>query len=66
MATQQLNALKTINNLQRDGSLQDLLLSVKEVKSKIETLSKAIADRKSALQAKSARLSSVPWKKTAL
>ncbi len=53
MATQQLNALKTINNLQRDGSLQDLLLSVKEVKSKIETLSKSIADRKSALQAKS-------------
>ena len=32
MAGQQLNALKTINNMQRDGSLQDLLLSIKKAK----------------------------------
>ena len=52
MATQQLNALKTINNLQRDGSLQDLLLSVKEVKTKVEALSKSLQEKKSSLQIK--------------
>ena len=51
MATQQLNALKTINNLQRDGSLQDLLLSVKDVKAKVEAFTKTINDRKNVLQA---------------
>ena len=52
MATQQLNALKTINNLQRDGSLQDLLLSIKEAKSGIDALSKSLLEQKNALQAK--------------
>lgn len=52
MATQQLNALKTINNIQRDGSLQDLLLSIKQAKTDIDNFSKAVTDQKSKLQAK--------------
>ena len=52
MATQQLNALKTINNIQRDGSLQDLLLSIKQAKVDIDTFSKSVQDQKAKLQAK--------------
>ncbi len=52
MATQQLNALKTINNIQRDGSLQDLLLSIKQAKYDIDNFSKAVTDQKTKLQAK--------------
>ena len=52
MATQQLNALKTINNMQRDGSLQDLLLSIKEAKANIEAFAKSLSDQKAILQAK--------------
>ena len=51
MATQ-LNALKTINNLQRDGSLQDLLLSIKQSKVAIDSFAKGVQDQKSKLQAK--------------
>lgn len=52
MATQQLNALKTINNLQRDGSLQDLLLSIKDTKTKIDALTRVVSDQKLLLQQK--------------
>ena len=52
MATQQLNALKTINNLQRDGSLQDLLLSIKDTKTKIDALTRVVSDQKLSLQQK--------------
>lgn len=52
MATQQLNALKTINNIQRDGSLQDLLLSIKQAKVDIDNFSKSVQEQKSKLQAK--------------
>lgn len=52
MATQQLNALKTINNIQRDGSLQDLLLSIKQSKVDIDNFSKSVQEQKSKLQAK--------------
>ena len=51
MATQ-LNALKTINNLQRDGSLQHLLLSIKQSKVAIDSFAKGVQDQKSKLQAK--------------
>lgn len=52
MATQQLNALKTINNIQRDGSLQNLLLSIKQAKTDIDAFSKSVQDQKSKLQIK--------------
>jgi len=52
LATQQLNALKTINNLQRDGSLQDLLLSIKDTKTKIDALTRVVSDQKLSLQQK--------------
>ena len=52
MAAQQLNALKTINNLQRDGSLQGLLLSIKQAKTDIDGFSKNLSVQKSKLQAK--------------
>lgn len=51
MASQQLNALKSINTIQRDGSLQNLLLSIKQVKADIDGFSKALQDQKSKLQA---------------
>ena len=51
MASQQLNALKTINNIQRDGSLQNLLLSIKQAKVDIDAFSKSIQERKTKLQA---------------
>ena len=51
MASQQLNALKSINTIQRDGSLQNLLLSIKQVKADIDSFSKALQDQKSKLQA---------------
>jgi translation initiation factor IF-2 len=53
LATQQLNALKTINNIQRDGSLQDLLLSIKQSKTSIDNFSKSLTEQKTKLQAKS-------------
>lgn len=52
MATQQLNSLKTINNIQRDGSLQNLLLSIKQAKVDIENFSKNIQDQKKKLALK--------------
>lgn len=52
MATQQLNALKTINNMQRDGSLQDLLLSVKQAKTDVDNFSKLLSSQKAKLVAK--------------
>lgn len=51
MATQQLNALKTINNIQRDGSLQDLLLSIKQSKVDIDNFSKNMQEQKNRLLA---------------
>ena len=48
---QQLNSLKTINNIQRDGSLQDLLLSIKDAKAQVEAFSNAVTDRKNKLVA---------------
>ena len=50
MATQQFNALKQINTLQRDGSLQNLLLSIKKAKSDIDAFSKSLGDRRNKLQ----------------
>ena len=52
MASQQLNSLKTINNLQRDGSLQDLLLSIKQAKTDMDGFSKALNGQKVKLNAK--------------
>lgn len=52
MAAQQLNALKTINNLQRDGALQDLLLSIKQAKTDIDGFSKALSGQKTKIQLK--------------
>ncbi len=52
LATQQLNALKTINNLQRDGSLQNLLLSIKQAKTDIDNFSKSVQEQKGKLQAR--------------
>ncbi len=52
MATQQLNSLKTINNIQRDGSLQNLLLSIKQSKTDIDNFSKALSEQKNKLQIK--------------
>ncbi len=46
----QLNALKSINDIQRDGSLQDLLLSIKDAKLEIENFSKKIQDQKALLR----------------
>ena len=43
---EQLNGLKTINNLQRDGSLQNLLLAVKESKLSLDAFSKKLAEQK--------------------
>lgn len=50
MATQQLEALKKINNLQKDGSLQSLLLSIRNSKSDIDAFSKKMNDQKTKLQ----------------
>ena len=50
MATQQFNSLKQINNLQRDGSLQNLLLSIKKAKADIDAFSKALNDQRNKLQ----------------
>ena len=50
MASQQLNALKTINNIQRDGSLQNLLLSIKQTKTNLDMFSKTVSDQKNKLQ----------------
>ncbi|MBE7075836.1 MAG: translation initiation factor IF-2 [Clostridiales bacterium] len=52
MATQQLNALKTINNIQRDGSLQDLLLSIKQTKVEMDSFAKTLQEQKAKLVAK--------------
>ncbi len=52
MAAQKLNALKTINNLQRDGSLQDLLLSIKQAKTDIDGFSKNLSAQKNKLNAR--------------
>lgn len=49
MASQQLNSLKTINTLQRDGSLQNILISIKQMKSDIDTFSKSVGEQKSKL-----------------
>ena len=51
MANQQLNGLRTINNLQRDGSLQNLLLSIKDSKIQLDAYSKKLQEKKSQLQA---------------
>ncbi len=48
---QQLNALKTINNLQKDGTLQNLLLSIKQAKSDVDNFSKSLNERKAKLVA---------------
>ena len=50
MANQQLNGLKTINNIQRDGSLQNLLLSIKDSKLQIEAFSKKLQEKKTEVQ----------------
>ena len=52
MANQQLNSLKTINSIQRDGSLQNLLLSIKEAKTQLDVFSKNLQEKKSEVQAK--------------
>ena len=52
MAAQQLNALKTINSIQRDGCLQDLLLSIKQAKTDIDSFSKSLTSQKGKLEAK--------------
>ncbi len=52
MANQQLNSLKTINSIQRDGSLQNLLLSIKEAKTQLDIFSKNLQEKKSEVQAK--------------
>ena len=52
MAQQLLNSLKTINNIQRDGSLQDLLLSIKQAKVDVDKFSKSVQDQKAKLVAK--------------
>jgi len=52
LATQQLNALKTINNIQRDGSLQDLLLSIKQTKVEMDSFAKTLQEQKAKLVAK--------------
>ncbi len=46
---QQFNSLKTINNIQRDGSLQNLLLSIKQAKSQMDEFSKACQEQKNKL-----------------
>ncbi len=48
----QLNGLKTINNLQRDGSLQNLLLSIKNSKLEVDAFSKKLQEKKQALSVK--------------
>jgi len=52
LAQQFLNSLKTINNIQRDGSLQNLLLSIKQAKIDVEKFSKSIQEQKTKLQEK--------------
>ena len=52
MANQQLNGLKTINSIQRDGSLQNLLLSIKEAKTQLDSFSKKLQEKKSEVQVK--------------
>ncbi len=48
MANQQLNGLKTINSIQRDGSLQNLLLSIKDAKTQLDIFSKKLQEKKQA------------------
>lgn len=52
MANQQLNGLKSINNIQRDGSLQNLLLSIKDAKVQMDAFSKSLQQKKAELQQK--------------
>ena len=52
MANQQLNGLKSINNIQRDGSLQNLLLSIKDAKVQMDAFSKSLQQKKAELQLK--------------
>ena len=52
MANQQLNGLKSINNIQRDGSLQNLLLSIKDAKMQMDAFSKSLQQKKAELQLK--------------
>ena len=52
MANQQLNGLKSINNIQRDGSLQNLLLSIKDAKVQVDAFSRSLQQKKSELQQK--------------
>ncbi len=48
---QQLNSLKTINNIQKDGLLQNLLLSIKQDKTLIDDFSKSLSDQKAKIVA---------------
>ncbi len=48
----QLNALKSINDIQRDGSLQNLLLSIKDAKVEVDNFSKKIQEQKTILRKK--------------
>ncbi len=48
---QQLNALKTINSLQKDGTLQNILLSIKQARTDVDNFSKSLNERKSKLLA---------------
>ena len=50
MASQQLNSLKTINSIQRDGSLQNLLLSIKQAKTDVEAFAKILTEQKNKVQ----------------
>ncbi len=51
MATQ-LSALKNLNNLQKEGTLQKLLISIKETRTSMDNFSKALNEKKTALVAK--------------
>lgn len=48
----QLNALKTISDIQREGSLTNLLSSIKEDKAKVDNFSKKLQEQKAKLQEK--------------
>ncbi len=50
----QLNSLKTINNIQKDGLLQNLLLSIKQDKTQLDDFSKTLNDQKAKLAAEMA------------
>lgn len=49
MASQQLNSLKSINNIQRNGSLQNLLLAIKQDKMEMDNFSKILQEQKAVL-----------------